>query len=221
MKRWALALLVCAACSKKPEAPILNYHSVGAGDVSESAFNAQLDWLASAGFHTISLADLAEGAPKNAVVLTFDDGTDDALTRVLPALRKRGMRGTFFIVTGFVGKPGYLSWDGVRALSAAGMEIGSHSVDHARLPELPVEEARKELAESKRELEKQLGHPVVLLAYPFNSVRGDVQRLAAEVGYRIAVAGPVHGSADLLDLARIPVKREMTLQEFQAALPAH
>jgi len=34
------------------------------------------------------------------------------------------MRATFFVITGFVGKPGYLSWDGVRALAAAGMEIG-------------------------------------------------------------------------------------------------
>jgi peptidoglycan/xylan/chitin deacetylase (PgdA/CDA1 family) len=216
MKRWLLALLVCAACTRKPDVPILNYHSVGAGDVSESAFNAQLDWLSSAGFRTVSLAELAaRRVPPRAVILTFDDGTEDALTRVLPALRKRGMRGAFFIVTGFVGTKGYLSWDDVRALAAAGMEIGSHSVDHARLPELSRDQALEELKASRRELEKQLGQPVVLLAYPYNSVRGEVQHLAAEAGYRIAVAGPVHGSADLLDLARIPVKRDTSLEEFQ------
>jgi len=219
MRRWLIALLFCAACTSKPAVPILNYHSIGKDDVSQSAFEAQLDWLASAGFNTIALSAAASGhPPPHAVVLTFDDGTDDAVTTVLPALRKRGMGGTFFIVTGFVGKAGYLTWDGVRALAAAGMEIGSHSVDHARLPELSAEQAREELVASKRELEKQLGHPVVLLAYPFNSVRGNVQRLAGEAGYRIAVAGPVHGGTELLDLARIPVKRDMTLEEFQRAL---
>ena len=63
--------------------------------------------------------------------------------------------------------------------------------------------------------------PVLLLAYPYNSVRGDVQRLAAEAGYRVAVAGPVHGGADLLNLARIPVKSHTSVEDLQHALTAH
>jgi peptidoglycan/xylan/chitin deacetylase (PgdA/CDA1 family) len=88
------------------------------------------------------------------------------------------MRGTFFVVTGLVGKPGYLTWDGVRQLAAAGMEIGSHTVSHAHLAELSDEQVRRELTASKAELEAQLHAPVALLAYPYNSVRKRIVRAA-------------------------------------------
>jgi peptidoglycan/xylan/chitin deacetylase (PgdA/CDA1 family) len=219
-------LLVCAACTqRRPEVPILNYHSVGlAADdytVPAEVFARQLDSLAAAGVHTVSLHDLArarEGGqplPRPAVILTFDDGKEDARRLVLPALQQRGMRATFFIITSLVGQPGYLTWDSVRALEAAGMEIGSHTVDHARLADLPDERVREELTLSKRELETQLHHPVEALAYPYNSVRASIVRAAGAAGYRVAVAGMVHGGADLLDLYRFSVNGLTTEEEFR------
>lgn len=228
MRRGALALLLCAACARRPKVPILDYHSVGQGGdeftVDDGVFEAQLAWLQSEGVRTISLHELAQAgiaqrkSGEKEVVLTFDDGTADGLTHVLPALRRHGMKATFFIVTGFVGRPGYLTWDGVRALAAAGMEIGSHTVDHARLPDLPDDKALAELVESRKMLEAQLGTPVDLLAYPYNSLRAHTLRLAAQAGYRIAVAGAVHGGADLLDLYRTTIKRKTTLDGFRQAL---
>ena len=164
--RWLPAFLLCLACARgRPPVPILNYHSVAPGGdeftVAPEEFEHQLDFLVSAGLRTVSLDDLVQHRDvSRGIVLTFDDGTEDALTRVLPALRKRGMRATFFVITGFVGKPGYLSWDGVRALAAAGMEIGSHSVDHAHLADESDQRVREELTASKRELESQLHAPL-------------------------------------------------------------
>jgi peptidoglycan/xylan/chitin deacetylase (PgdA/CDA1 family) len=228
MRRLWLVLLLACCARGKPDVPILAYHSVG-GTVSDyvvpiTAFQQQLDWLATQGFRTVSLHELAESRegrailPRRAIVLTFDDGKADALDVVLPELRKRGMRATFFIVTGFVGKPGYLTWEGVRALADAGMEIGSHTVDHARLTELTPEQVRQELTQSRRELEERLNRRIEFLAYPFNAVRPEIERAAGEAGYRIAVAGPVHGTADPLVLARIPVKSDVSLERFQRAL---
>jgi peptidoglycan/xylan/chitin deacetylase (PgdA/CDA1 family) len=219
--RWLPALLLCLACARgRPPVPILNYHSVGPGGdeftVAPGDFERQLDFLVSAGLRTVSLDDLVQRRDvSRAVVLTFDDGTEDALTRVLPALRKRGMRATFFLITGLVGKPGYLTWDGVRTLAAAGMEIGSHSVDHAHLAEESDERVREELTASKRELEAQLHAPVEVLAYPYNSVRKRIERAAAEAGYRAAVAGVVHGGKGLLNLYRVTIRRNTSLDEFR------
>jgi len=224
MRLLVASLLAVSACHGHPAAPILTYHSVGGSDardfaVSEAAFSEQLDWLAAAGFHTISLRDLvAERDLDHAVVLTFDDGTEDALTRVLPALQKRRMRGAFFVCTGLVGTPGYLTWDGVRALAAAGMEVGSHTVHHARLADLDDGDLRQELIDSKRTLEAELRAPVDLIAYPFNSVRRRVRQAAAEAGYRIGVSGVVHGGGDPIDLRRVTVRRRMTLDQFQRAI---
>ena len=214
--KTVVVLLLCLGCRGKPPAPILNYHSVGSdGDeftVSDASFARQLDWLAATGFHTSSLHEI------KGVVLTFDDGKEDALTHVLPALQKRGFKGAFFVITGLVGKPGYLTWDGVRALERAGMEIGSHTVTHARLADLPDEKVRDELVESKRALEKQLGHPVDLLAYPYNSVRARVRDAARDAGYRIAVSGVAHGGSDPLDLLRTTVTRDTTMEQFRQLL---
>ena len=217
--RWLGLLVLCAACRGKPPVPIVNYHSVGvqADDytVTEAQFAQQLDWLQSAGIRTVALHEALTPHPRS-VVLTFDDGKEDALTRVLPALQKRGMRAAFFIPTALVGKPGYLTWDGVRALRAAGMEIGSHSVDHARLADLSDQRVREELVASKRALEEQLHAPVDLLAYPYNSVRRRVRDAAEAAGYRIAVSGVAHGGSDALDLLRTSVSGLTTLEQFQA-----
>jgi len=221
--RLLLLLAICSACKGRPPLPILNYHSVGpvADDytVPEAAFAQQLDWLAAQGFHTASLNQLVEHRlPPRPVILTFDDGKEDALTTVLPALRKRGMVGSFFVITSLIGQPGYLSWDDVRALAAAGMEIGSHTVDHARLADLPDDRVRAELMDSKRELEAHLQKPIEALAYPYNSVRSRIIDAARAAGYRVAVSGPVHGGKELLNLYRISVGGQT---DITRELPAH
>lgn len=225
MKAALAAVAAALACASRPAAPILNYHSVGARDrasefdLTAAEFAQQLDWLSAAGYHTLTLAEVVERRnTAHGVALTFDDGSDDAVRVVLPALRRRGMRGTFFVITGLVGTPGYLTWDGVRELEKAGMAIGSHTVHHARLPELPEDRAREELVGSRQELERRLGHPVDLLAWPYNSLRASTVRLAAGAGYRIGAAGPAHGSSDPLRLYRVPVQRGMTLDQFKDAL---
>jgi peptidoglycan/xylan/chitin deacetylase (PgdA/CDA1 family) len=216
MNRFWIAVLLLAACARgTPEVPILNYHSVG--DVADEltvpgqAFAQELDWMVASRFQTVSLHDLAESRahhrklPPRSIILTFDDGKEDALRLVLPALQKRHMRATFFIITGSVGRPGYLTWDGVRALAAAGMEIGSHTVTHARLAEVSSDRVESELRDSRQQLESQLGTQIEALAYPYNSLRWRTVRTAAAVGYRIAVAGPAHGNSDIMRLLRIPV----------------
>jgi peptidoglycan/xylan/chitin deacetylase (PgdA/CDA1 family) len=216
----ALCLLavLCAGCRGRPAVPILNYHSVGDRadeyTVTDAQFGQQLDWVQQQGLQTLALHEALAGNAR-AVVLTFDDGKEDALTRVLPALRKRGMRAAFFVITALVGQPGYLTWDGVRALRAAGMEIGSHTAHHARLADLSDAQVRAELTESKRALEAQLHGPVDLLAYPYNSVRQRVRDAAKEAGYRIAVSGVVHGGRDPLDLLRTSVTGLTTMEQFQ------
>jgi peptidoglycan/xylan/chitin deacetylase (PgdA/CDA1 family) len=215
MTRVCLVLLLACCARGKAEAPILGYHSVGgvASDyvVPAAQFEEQLDWLAAQGFHTVSLHELAESRaghgilPARPVILTFDDGKSDALDVVLPSLRKRGMRATFFIITGQIGQPGFLTWAGVRALAAAGMEIGSHTQTHPRLPDVPDDVAERELKISRSRLEAEVGRTIEALAYPYNSLRSHTIALATAAGYRVAVAGPAHGSSDLLRLRRFPV----------------
>jgi peptidoglycan/xylan/chitin deacetylase (PgdA/CDA1 family) len=217
------ALLLC--CTRaKPPVPILGYHSIGAVadeyTVPLPVFEQQLDWLKAEGFATLSVRDLIEGAAlsRHSVILTFDDGKEDAVRLVLPALRKRGMRASFFVITGLVGKPGYLGWDDVRTLAAAGMEIGSHTVDHPRLADLAGDRVREQLVESRRTLEHEIQRPIEVLAYPFNSMRASTARQARDAGYRAALAGIVHGDEGVFSLYRFTVTGQTSIEQFKAAL---
>ena len=238
----AAALLLSTACSRRPDVPILAYHSVSdAPDgftVGEPDFTSHLDALRRGGFETITfhqwLAHEERGTPlpAKAIVLTFDDGFEDAYTTVLPALRARGMRGTFFVVTSLLGadasqrvvreEPGrrlrYLVWPEVRALAAAGMEIGSHGDRHMRLADLDRAQVLGELTRSNQALDGALQSPVEILAYPYNSVRRWIVPLVRESGYRAAVAGMAHGNGDRFTLYRIGVYRGTTADQVMAQL---
>jgi peptidoglycan/xylan/chitin deacetylase (PgdA/CDA1 family) len=54
----------------------------------------------------------------------------------------------------------------VKALRAAGMSIGAHTITHPILTQLQPSAAFKEITESKARLEAMLGEPVSLFAYP-------------------------------------------------------
>lgn len=184
------------------EVPILMYHHVGdwgpAGDwgpwvVKPEDFEAQLDWLVSHGFHAVTLGQLrahrerGEPLPSRPVVLTFDDGWGEHLWIARRSLEPRGLRGVFFVYTGAIGGGGYLSWDDVRALEAEGHEVSSHTVGHPNLLQVPDGRLATEMRDSRARLERELGHPVEAIAYPFGSYDARVVKAAGDAGYRMAV----------------------------------
>ena len=59
-----------------------------------------------------------------------------------------------------------MTWDDVRALAGAGMDIESHTRTHRVLDTLDRDQLRDELVGSRRDLEAQLGRPIRAIAYP-------------------------------------------------------
>jgi peptidoglycan/xylan/chitin deacetylase (PgdA/CDA1 family) len=235
--RGAVLLLVLCACAQRPQVPILVHHSISLkGDgfaIAPGRFAAELDALAGSGCRTVSFHEWLEGKPlpPRPVILTFDDGYEDAYTTALPELRARGMVGTFFVVTGWIGADAvhrvvreeagvtrrYLVWPEVEALSAAGMEIGSHGEQHRPLSHIPEAEAREEAVESRRKLESRLHRPVEVFAYPFGASRQELKAVLREAGYRAAVSGSVHGGADRYELFRKVVYTATPVEEVLRA----
>jgi peptidoglycan/xylan/chitin deacetylase (PgdA/CDA1 family) len=160
-------------------------------------------------FHVISVAQavdlLDNGAPlpPRTVAITFDDCYRDNLfaARTLAEFK---LPACFFIPTAFPGTDHVFAWDqglkrltnlrwnDIREMADLGHAIGSHTVHHADIAQLSVEETRRELIDSKQTLETQLGRPVELFAYPFGG-RGNFppERLAMvyEAGYRACFSG--------------------------------
>jgi len=121
-----------------------------------------------------------------------------------------------------------MTWDQLREMQAAGMEIGSHGVSHRILAKLLPAEMVTEIQESKRSLERELGVAAEVISYPVGGPDAyDDQVIAAakEAGFRMAcnyLTGvnrlpsiPHHA------LRRLHVEREMDLAWFAAmtALP--
>lgn len=210
--------------------PILMYHyirdyndpqdQVGINlSISPEKLAGELDYFALNGYTTITFSELASGTlPKKPIILTFDDGYSDAYAAAYPALRQRGMKGVFFVVTGFVGKPGYLTWENVQALSAAGMEIGSHTLNHLDLTKLSAAELQAQLKESKSILQEKRGEgKVMTLSYPAGKYNDTVVAAAAAAGYDWAVTtkpGVATSAQPPLELTRIRVQNETNLTKI-------
>ena len=141
--------------------------------VSPRAFAAQMRALDDAGYTPVNgyafVAHATTGykLPHRPVLITLDDGSEGQYTRALPVLHEHHFTATFFPMTVVLGKPGWLTRGQVRALDRAKMTIGAHTWDHSAVPDYKGDDWKVQLEQPKAELEKLLGHPVRLFAYPF------------------------------------------------------
>lgn len=165
--------------------PILMYHylstpPVGADairldlSVSPDLFENHLAYLREAGYETISFQQLAlalsrdQSLPPKPVIITFDDGYRDNYQNAFPLLKQYGYSATFFIFTQPIDTANvdFLSWDMVREMHQAGMEIGSHSHTHPDLRNRSEEFLHNQIVTSKALIEQNLGDKVHAFAYP-------------------------------------------------------
>ncbi len=111
-----------------------------------------------------ALAYVGEG---DVVCLTFDDGYSSDWDFVFPMLLEVGAKATFFVVTDWIGKPGFLSGHQIRKLRDGGMQIGSHSCSHPNFLKIDQISLKRELINSRLRLEDLLGEPITTFAFPF------------------------------------------------------
>lgn len=126
-------------------------------------------------------AQAAPDDPPTVVSLTFDDGNDDQQTAV-DLLNQYGMKGTFFITTGFIDNPSWLTRGQLTAIAAAGHEIGGHAVTHPDLTTVSAEEAKRQVCESRATL-AEWGFPTRSFAYPFAATNAAVKAVTADCGF--------------------------------------
>jgi peptidoglycan/xylan/chitin deacetylase (PgdA/CDA1 family) len=217
---------------------ILAYHGVGPRDtridpgflrVRPDVFRSQLDLLFEAGFDFVTVGEFADRArggvpPPGLAALSFDDGMEDNYTVALPILSELGLPATVYVATGLIGQPNPWMAAGaearmmtaaeVRALAAAGIEIGAHSVTHSDLSELDFESCLREMTESRLSLEKMTGTSVRTFAYPYCRYGKDAVEAARAAGFSTAVTCQGHGSWDPYTLKRSLITGKDALPTF-------
>ena len=200
--------------------PVLNYHQINDVDenlltVSTAEFEAQMAWLEENGYHSITAAELIDALegkgtlPERPILITFDDGYIDNYQCAFPILKKHNMKAIIFLISEYVSLyPNYLTWEQLAEMQGAGIEFGSHTVDHNVLTELSPNSVNHELADSKRTLESRLGRRVDFLAYPCGYTNEYIKARVHAEGYRAAFTvnlGNVHPGEDLYALNRVPI----------------
>lgn len=212
--------------------PVLVFHSVsdrpGAAiwTLPRQTFRRHAEAIAESGRTSISFGRLSEelragAVTPNPVVITFDDGFADNLDAAA-VCAELGLQATVFITTDYVGRDEMVTPAQARELALLpNVEVGSHTLSHRRLDELPRGEIDRELRESRARLEQMLSAPVATLAYPHGNYDQRVKRIAGDVGYRGAAAVRMalsHPGDDPLAVARQIITTRTTADELAAML---
>lgn len=175
-------------------------------------FDQQLTSLRQHGYQSHFVRDIpdllaGEKLPEKPLVLTFDDGYEDFYTQAFPLLKSHGMKATLYVVSDFIGKPGYLNAREIRELEDSGLvEIGAHTLNHVWLKSAPDDIARMEIIQSKRQLEKLLNTQITTFAYPYGMFSDEVLRHVENAGFTAAVSvipGTIQSEDNLFFLSRI------------------
>ena len=168
--------------------------------VTPRAFAAQVDHLRRH-YHVLPLSAVVqrlaarEALPPKTVVITLDDGFRDNYEHAFPILTHAGVPATVFLTASYIGTdrlptltrteftPRPLDWTQVREMHAHGIEFGSHTLSHPMLSQVPLVDARREIAESRRVIEERLGARATLFCYPRGDFNDTVKRVVQEEGY--------------------------------------
>lgn len=164
--------------------------------VAPGLFRRQMIELRDAGFRATTLDSSAEASGEKTIVITFDDGFQNAVSESTPILAECGFKAIQFLVAdrrtnqwdidiGYPAAP-LIDDSQAREWLAAGHEIGAHTLTHPRLTRISVSEARREIFESKSRLEDRLQHPVRHFCYPYGDFDPAIQELVIEAGFETA-----------------------------------
>jgi peptidoglycan/xylan/chitin deacetylase (PgdA/CDA1 family) len=229
----AAARLLAGGRVRAQGAVVLAYHDVRDDpgqtvdlETPPARFRAQLLHARSWSRSVTELDELCDlvtaGRPVDGVLaVSFDDALQGVYREAFPILAELGVPATVFAVSGHLGgQPPWWEEAGplmtpseLEALARGGVTIGSHTDTHADLPTLDDAGLRRELSDSRAQLQDLVQQPVELLAYPFGHHDARVRRAARDAGYRAAFTflnGRWTGDVDKYRVPRLTMSRQST-----------
>ncbi|MCG8340487.1 MAG: polysaccharide deacetylase family protein [Cytophagales bacterium] len=232
--------------------PILMYHKIPKQPfetqhqtyVTQQNFEKHLRFFKRRGFTPITFQDyfaFANGFPahklfpRKPLILTFDDGYLDNYTNMLPLMQQYGYKGVLFLLGD--AKADYNFWDAdqgehydslmslsqKQAFVKEGWEIGAHTLSHPNLTALTEEQAKHEIAESKKRLEQDLKTTIISFAYPSGYCNEKIKQLVKDTGFQFGIAtdtGGLHLEDDPYQIFRVNIfPQDTTFQLFKKTAP--
>lgn len=215
--------------------PILMYHHVRIYQntedkiglnlsVSPDIFERQLRFLESNNYQSITFSQMIEGykgnfkiaKDKKPIIITFDDGYDNAYTNAYPILKKHNFSAVFYIITAQIGQSERMTKNQIIDLDKNDMTIASHTKSHPDLNNLDSDSNTDQLINSKQTLESILGHAISNFCYPAGKYNDSVISILKTAGYITAVTtkyGISDTGSSLYELPRIRVQNSTNLEK--------
>ncbi|NJL20417.1 MAG: polysaccharide deacetylase family protein [Leptolyngbyaceae cyanobacterium SM1_3_5] len=190
--------------SRLAKVPVMMYHDVLPQqkvyfDTTEQQLKRDFEFIRENDLTPITLEQLVVHLrtglplPEKPILLTFDDGYASHYQFVYPLLKEYGYPAVFSIFTGkldgeIVGRS-TVSWEQVREMAADPLvTIAAHTVTHpSNLTLVSNAQLQREVVESKRILETQLGIPIRYFTYPEGYYDDRVAQAVAAAGYDAAL----------------------------------
>jgi len=183
--------------------------------ITPEEFDKEMGELKDNGFTVIPMQDFIawrhgeKNIPAKSCIITIDDGYLSGYDTAWPIIKKYGYPFTVFIYIDYIGSGGKsISWDQLAEMRDAGVDIESHTYSHSHLtsPGYGVDATtrarvekdiqtlgregwlHKEIIDSKKVLEKNLGIKVDAFAYPYGTGSNDphIREIVKEAGYDVA-----------------------------------
>jgi len=206
-----------SAATAPSGAVILMYHRFGedaypSTSIQLEQFEEHVAKLSSGAYHVLPLsqivAALRDGTPlpDRAVAITIDDAYRSIYTEAFPRLQAAGLPFTIFVNTDSVGQvAGALTWEELRVMEDAGVEIGAHSASHAHMANQDRGATEEDLARMTATFLAELGHVPQLFAYPYGEYSAELRSMVQDAGYGAAFgqhSGVATAGADMFTLPR-------------------
>lgn len=206
--------------------PILLYHDLqpeyephrAVITVTPERFDEHILALLNNGYTPVSFEDVHNASlgiytlPEKPVIVSFDDGYLTNYTYAFPIIQKYGIKSTIFVITKTVGQAGgdhpHFTWEQAKIMQKSGLvSIQSHTFSHNDMQTLDAFQIEREIRLSKYMIEKNLGTPCDMLAFPFGSCNQNIVDSAKRAGYKVVAQVGETGKNTVEDVKTEPLVR--------------
>ena len=151
--------------------------------------------------------------PENTLGISIDDADKSFFEIGWPLFKKHNIPVTLFVTTGTIANnnKSYLNWDQIRKLKAEGVSIGAHSHTHAHMPDISLEEVKKEIEISNKIFLKELGEVPNLFAYPYGETSKEIMDLIKDYKFKVAFgqhSGIINETSNMYYLPRFSLNKK-------------
>ena len=224
------------------QVPIFMYHHIADSPfgsdfyVSPDNFASEMKLLHDWGYTTITTSMLVQAItqgsalPPHPIIITFDDSWGSQYTNAFPVMKQYGFTGVLYTVVAYMNQPSgvdtdpsYLTTDQIKEMAANGWEVGSHTETHQVLIFATDDQIRYEVLQSRKDLEQELGLPILTFAYPIGAANSAVTDYVHFAGYIAAMGATGYtadqGKSNLFELQRCEIKGSDDAKSILRFLP--